>query len=90
MGARRARVRFHARSTTMLSTMISFALMYVLPFDRFHAVMISSYAASTGLVLFFIVIMDKPFAGSEAISPAAFEAALDGLHRWDREGSVAH
>ncbi len=69
----------------LLGSFISFALMYVLPFDRFHVVMVGSYAASMGLVFFFIVIMDKPFAGQEAITPAAMQAALDGMQRWDRE-----
>jgi hypothetical protein len=38
---------------------------YVLPPTRFHAAMIGALALSIGLVFYFVVAMDRPFAGKE-------------------------
>jgi len=36
-----------------------------------------------GLVFYFIVAMDRPFAGKESITPAPFQSALANMERWD-------
>ena len=61
---------------TMLTT-------FVLPVTRFNVAMIAGVAFSLGLVFFFIIAMDRPFAGQESISAAPFTSALENMRRWD-------
>ena len=47
--------------------------------------MIAALAFCMGLVFYFIIAMDRPFAGEESISPAPFQSAIDNMERWDLE-----
>jgi hypothetical protein len=38
-----------------------------------------------GLVFYFIIAMDHPFAGEESISSEPFQTAMDNMRRWDLE-----
>jgi hypothetical protein len=55
----------------------------VLSPTRFHLWIIGLVAMSTGLVFYFIVAMDRPFAGEQSISPAPFQLAVENMERWD-------
>jgi hypothetical protein len=56
---------------------------YVRPPKLFHAAMIGALALSIGVVFYFVVEMDRPFAGKESISSAPFQSALENMDRWD-------
>lgn len=56
---------------------------FVLPVTRFNVAMIAVLALSLGLVFFFIIAMDRPFAGQESIRPGPFVSALENMRRWD-------
>lgn len=43
------------------------------------------YAATLGLLLFFLVAMDRPFTGLVSVSPEPYETALESMKRWDAE-----
>lgn len=56
---------------------------FVVPATRFNVAMIAALAFSLGLVCFFIIAMDRPFAGQENIGPGPFVSALENMRRWD-------
>lgn len=72
-------------AVVLISTALSLVTTFVLPPTRFNLSMIAVMAISIGLVFYFIVAMDRPFAGKESISSAPFESALANMERWDRE-----
>lgn len=67
--------------------LISFVLFFDQPVNRFSQFLLAAYALSIGLILFFIIAMDRPFSGKEAISSKPFKSALESMHRWDTEKS---
>jgi uncharacterized protein DUF4239 len=58
---------------------LSFALMYVLPATPFHVTLIASWAATLGLAFFFVMAVDRPFAGAVSVSAAPFQQTIDSL-----------
>lgn len=46
-----------------------------------------SEVPSTLWAVVFMGTMDRPFAGTESISPAPFQSALDNMERWDRRST---
>ena len=58
---------------------------FVLRPTHFNLTLIAALSFSIGLVFYFIIAMDRPFAGEESISPAPFESAIANMQRWDRE-----
>ena len=68
-------------------TLLTLLTTFVLPPTRFNLVMIAALAFCMGLVFYFIIAMDRPFAGEESISPAPFQSAIDNMERWDRESA---
>lgn len=70
-------------TVVLAGTILTMLTTFVLPPSRFNVAMIGSLAFSLGLVFFFIIAMDRPFAGTESISAAPFESALDNMDRWD-------
>lgn len=66
-------------------TLLTMFTVFVLPATRFNITVIGGLAASMGLVFFFIIAMDRPFAGEESIGPEPFVSAIDNIERWDRE-----
>jgi hypothetical protein len=68
----------------LAGTIVTILLTYVLPLNRFNVAMIGALAFAIGLVFFFVVAMDLPFAGSESLDPAPFTEAIQDIDRWDR------
>ena len=66
-------------------TLMTMLTTFVLPPTRFNLAMIAALAFCMGLVFYFIIAMDRPFAGEESISPAPFQSAIDNMERWDLE-----
>ena len=62
----------------ILGFLIVAALFYVFEYTRLHALMLGGYAAYTGAILYFIFVMNNPFSGPPALSPAPFELLLHG------------
>jgi hypothetical protein len=62
----------------ILGFLIVAALYYVFEYTRLHALMLGGYAAYTGTILYFIFVMNHPFSGPPALSPAPFELLLHG------------
>jgi uncharacterized membrane protein YraQ (UPF0718 family) len=75
-------------AVVLIGTALSMATTFVLPPTRFNMLMVGALALSIGLVFYFIVAMDRPFAGKESISVAPFQSAIDNMDRWDRETSL--
>lgn len=71
-------------TVVLVGTLLTFMTTWVLPHSRFNVWMISTLAFSIGLVFFFLVAMDRPFAGQESISPQPFQLALDNMIVWDK------
>jgi hypothetical protein len=71
----------------LAGTIVTILLTFVLPLNRFNVVMIGALAFAIGLVFFFVIAMDRPFAGSQSISPAPFTDAIENIDRWDRTGA---
>ena len=72
-------------AVVLIGTVLSMATTVVLPPTRFNLAMVGGLALSIGLVFYFIVAMDRPFAGKESISVAPFQSAIESMMRWDRE-----
>ena len=67
----------------LLGTPLTLLTTFVLPVSRLNIAMIAALACSLGLVFFFIIAMDRPFAGRESISPTPFRSAIENMKRWD-------
>lgn len=64
---------------------LSFALLYVLPYSHFHVALISTWSATLGLAFFFVLAVDRPYAGEVSVSPTPFQNTIDLLienHIW--------
>jgi hypothetical protein len=55
----------------------------MLPRTRYNGVAIGLLSIWAGLLVFFVVTMDRPFAGRPGVSAAPLESALQDLERWD-------
>jgi hypothetical protein len=71
-------------AVVLAGTVLTMLTTFVLPPTRFNVAMITALSVTIGLVFFFILAMDRPFAGEESISPEPFESALANMTRWDR------
>jgi predicted neutral ceramidase superfamily lipid hydrolase len=63
----------------VIASSLSFALLYVLPATPFNVMLISSWALTLGLAFFFVLAVDRPFAGEISVSPAPFQQTIDSL-----------
>ena len=70
-------------TVVLLGTLLTMLVTVVLPPTRFNVAMVGALSFSIGLVFYFIVAMDRPFAGKESISPQPFEVAISNMERWD-------
>jgi hypothetical protein len=61
----------------LIATALLIAYTGILPLSRINTVMVAGVAAAIGLIFFFIVAMDHPFAGETGVDPAPF---VDLLH----------
>lgn len=64
---------------------LTISAMYVFPCTAFNLAAVATLSCSLGLVFFFIAAMDRPFAGTESISPGPIATALSNMDRWDEE-----
>jgi len=75
--------------TIALCIIFNFLLFYGMPVGSLSDFMLGLYAGTLGLLLFFILTMDRPFSGSLSVSPAPYESALESMSRWDAEPESA-
>jgi|KBSSwiStaDraftv2_1062776.scaffolds.fasta_scaffold196762_3 hypothetical protein len=73
-------------SVIWLGAVISIGVGYFFYFEdiKLHAIMIALIAGFLGIVLFMIVINDRPFAGQDSLSPDSYQLILDTLIVPDR------
>jgi hypothetical protein len=83
--ASQAEVPFTLWVVVFAGTVMTMLTMFVLPPTGFNLSMITSLALCMGLVFYFIIAMDHPFAGPESISPEPFQSAISNMQRWDLE-----
>lgn len=69
----------------LAGTVLTMLTLFVLPPTAFNTSMVAGVAFGFGLVFFFIIAMDRPFAGKESISPDAFQSTLEHMDQWDKE-----
>lgn len=72
-------------AVVLAGTVLTMMTTFVLPLRGFNIAMIGGLGFAIGLVFYFIIAMDRPFAGEESISPAPFQSAIDNMQRWDDE-----
>ncbi|WP_244136959.1 DUF4239 domain-containing protein [Burkholderia pyrrocinia] len=75
----------------LLASVVSFLLLYILPGTRFNIALVSSWALTLGLAFFFVLAVDRPFAGEVSVKPEplrAIVAAIDAQAQ--RTGPAAH
>lgn len=58
---------------------LSFVLLYVLPATPFNLALIASWAITIGLAFFFLLAVDRPFAGEFSVSPDPLQHTIDTL-----------
>ncbi|KVO55948.1 DUF4239 domain-containing protein [Burkholderia ubonensis] len=63
----------------LVSSSLSLLLLYALPGTRFNVGLVSIWAVTLGLAFFFVLAVDRPFAGEVSVSAAPIRHALDGL-----------
>ena len=91
--ARRSRLGAAGRSsipvplwgTILFGILFNFLLFYLLPVSRLNDWMLGLYAGMLGLMLFFLIVMDYPFAGSLRLSTYPYQSALQSMQFWDAE-----
>jgi Protein of unknown function (DUF4239) len=69
----------------VLGTALTLVGTWVLPRTRFNQLAIAMLSCAMGLMFFFMVAMDRPFAGAEGIDPEPFEAVLRNMAAWDSQ-----
>jgi hypothetical protein len=73
----------------VIGTLLTIATTYVFPRTAFNNTAVGLLSLSLGLVFFFIVAMDRPFAGTESIGPQPIASALERMQRWNEEARKA-
>ncbi|MDY7788555.1 DUF4239 domain-containing protein [Burkholderia ubonensis] len=63
----------------LVSSSLSLLLLYALPGTRFNVGLVSIWAVTLGLAFFFVLAVDRPFAGEVSVSATPIRRALDGL-----------
>ena len=67
----------------LTATALTFLLTFIFPVTRFSVGLLASLSATMGLVFFFIVAMDRPFAGKESVDSSPIQSTLANMKRWD-------
>jgi hypothetical protein len=70
-------------AVVVTGSVLTLGLAFYLPLTRFNGIMVAALAMSLGLVLFFLIALDRPFAGRESVSPQPFLGALENMDHWD-------
>ncbi|WP_256079630.1 DUF4239 domain-containing protein [Massilia sp. YIM B04103] len=73
-----------AMPTTLWAVMLvvsalSFVLLYVMPPTPFYVALLCSWAVTLGMAFFFILAVDRPFAGEFSVSADAYQHVIDEL-----------
>ncbi|MDR6448859.1 hypothetical protein J2794_004990 [Paraburkholderia terricola] len=63
----------------LIASALSLVLLYVLPATRFHFGLVTIWATTLGLAFFFVLAVDRPFAGEVSVSPAPLRHAIETL-----------
>jgi hypothetical protein len=71
----------------LIATVLLIAYTGLMPNTRANLAMVAGMAASIGLIFFFIVVLDHPFAGETAVAPDPF---VDLLTQFDTKASPAN
>lgn len=58
---------------------IGVAYLYKIDDARLHVILVALMAGFIGVVIFMIVINDRPFSGSNGIQPHSYQVVLDKL-----------
>lgn len=58
---------------------LSFLILYLLPSSGFYRKMIAAWAITLGLAFFFVLAVDRPFAGEVSVSSIPFQKSIDAL-----------
>lgn len=58
---------------------LSFALLYVLPPTPFHIGLITAWSITLGLAFFFVLVVDRPFAGEFSVGAAPLQRTVERL-----------
>ena len=73
----------------LIASALSLVLLYVLPVTRFHLGLVTIWATTLGLAFFFVLAVDRPFAGEVSVSPAPMQHAIDTLAAEDAGHQIA-
>ncbi len=60
----------------LVVSVISFMLLYALPPNPYHIGLIACWAVTLGLMLFFVLAVDRPYAGEISVSSEPYRATL--------------
>jgi len=63
----------------LIASGLSLVLLYALPATRFYMALVVVWAATLGLAFFFVLAVDRPFAGEVSVSAAPLERAIQTL-----------
>ncbi|PCE32641.1 bestrophin-like domain [Burkholderia ubonensis] len=63
----------------LVSSSLSLLLLYALPGTRFNVCLVSIWAVTLGLAFFFVLAVDRPFAGEVSVRATPIRHALDRL-----------
>jgi hypothetical protein len=63
----------------LLASGMSLVLLYALPGTRFNVVLVSIWAITLGLAFFFVLAVDRPFAGEVSVGSEPMQRALATL-----------
>lgn len=65
-------------------TFLTISMLFVMPRNKFSHVLISIISAAFVLVFYFILAMEKPYAGPDAIKPLGFQRVILNMDNWDK------
>lgn len=71
-------------TVVLIGSALTFLFCFTLDPDLFGHMILAGLSATTGLVFFFILAMDHPFAGKESVDPAPFKTFLVNAERRER------
>ena len=63
----------------LLASAVSFLLLYVLPGTRFNVAIVTSWAVTLGLAFFFVLAVDRPFAGEVSVGAEPLQRIADAM-----------
>lgn len=66
-------------SVMLIASGLSFLLLYGLPATHFHVGLVAIWAITLGLAFFFVLAVDRPFAGEVSVSAAPLQHAIDTM-----------